>query len=188
MNLEFEQLKKDIFSDNWDSVVTSTDRLAEIGGDEVIDFLILCIASDNCHLRNRAAIALSDIKDNRALKPLLTAIFKKENQKSNGTMVYALESLDCSQNLKEIFKILFFENLESKISANSILSKQLFDFKRKDLLEIQQMWSECKLHPEKCPLYDEIETRKMMQDNVDAFLGFLRPKLKKRLSTVTRLK
>jgi hypothetical protein len=185
MNLEFEQLKKDIYSDDWDLVATSADRLAEIGGEEVIDFLILCIASDNRHLRNRVAIALSHIKDNRALEPLLAAIFKKENHKRNGTMVYALESLDCSQNLKEIFKILFFEALESKISAHSILSKQLFDLKRKDLLEIQQMWDDCKLHPEKCPLYDEIETREVMQGNVDGFMGYLRSKRKKR---VKRLK
>jgi hypothetical protein len=40
MNLEFEQLKKDIFSEDWDLVVTSTNRLAEIGGDEVIDFTL----------------------------------------------------------------------------------------------------------------------------------------------------
>jgi hypothetical protein len=102
----------------------------------------------------------------------LTSIFKKENHNNNGTMVFALESLDCSQKLKEIFKILFFETYESKISAYAILSDQPFDFTKEDLIEIKQMWGYCKQHPEKCPFYDDIETREMMQDAVDGFMSY----------------
>ena len=76
---EIETLKNDILSDNWEVVKTSADRLGQIGGDEVVDFLISLLALENSGIRNRAALALSDIKDNRALEPLLTAIFKKEN-------------------------------------------------------------------------------------------------------------
>ncbi len=39
-------------------------------------------------------------------------------------MVFALESLDCSQKLKEIFRILFYESYESKLSADAILNDQ----------------------------------------------------------------
>src|SRR5690554_2379648 len=93
LNIEFEKLKQDVFSDDWELVKSSADRLGQIGGDEVVDFLISLIALDNSGIRNRAALALEDIKDNRALEPLLTAIFKKENHNYNGTMVFALESL-----------------------------------------------------------------------------------------------
>jgi len=82
----------------------------------VVDFLISILSSDNSDIRNRAALALENIKDNRALEPLLAAIFIKENHNYNGTMVFALEPLDCSKKLKEIFKILFFETYESNIS------------------------------------------------------------------------
>ena len=183
LNIEFEQLKKDVFSDDWELVKSSADRLGKIGGTEVVDFLISLIDLDNSSIRNRAALALEEIKDNRALEPLLTAIFKKENHNYNGTMVFALESLDCSQKLKEIFRILFYETYESKISAFAILSDQIFDFTKEDLLEIQNMWNDCKQRPETCPCYDDLETREMMQDAVDGFMSYLTSKPTKKKKT-----
>lgn len=171
---EIEQLKKDVFSDDWELVKSSAKRLGKIGGAQVVDFLISLIALDDSGIRNSAALALEEIKDNRALEPLLTAIFKKENHNNNGTMVYALASLDCSQKLKGIFRILFYETYESKISAYAILFDQIFDFTKGDLIEIQQMWDDCKKHPDKCPCYEDIGTREMMQDAVDGFMGYLR--------------
>ena len=172
--IEIEILKQNIFSDNWELVKSSAYRLGEIGGDEVVNFLIYLISLDNSSIRNRAALALENIKDNRALEPLLTAIFKKENFNYNGTMVFALESLDCSKKLIEIFRILFYESYEAKISAYSILSDQVFDFTIEDLLEIRQMWEDCKLNPEKCPFFDEGDTRLMIQNAVDGFMCYLK--------------
>lgn len=188
LKIEFEQLKKDVFSDDWELVKSSADRLGQIGGDEVIEFLISLISLDNSGIRNRAALALENIKDNRALEPLLTAIFKKENHNYNGTMVFALESFDCSQKLKEIFRILFYETYESKISAYSILNDQIFDFTKDDLHEIQKMWDDCKLHPEKCPYIDDLETRQMMQNAVDGYMSYLKPKRKTTNNAKTKKK
>lgn len=39
LKIEIEQLKKDIFSDDWELVKSSADRLGKIGGEEVFDFL-----------------------------------------------------------------------------------------------------------------------------------------------------
>jgi hypothetical protein len=178
LKIEFEQLKKDVFSDDWELVKSSAYRLGQIGGDEVVDFLISLIALDNSSIRNRAALALKEIKDNRALEPLLTAIFKKENHNYNGTMVYALEPLDCSHKLKEIFKILFYETYESKVSAYDILCEQIFEFTTDDLYEIQKMWDDCNLNPEKCPYFDNIDMREMMQNAVEGFMWYLKPKRK----------
>jgi HEAT repeat protein len=172
---EINQLKENMFSDDWKTVKISADRLGKIGGKEVTDFLISLLDLNNPDIRNRAALALEDIKDNRALDPLLNAIFKKENHNYNGTMVFALESLDCSKKLKEIFKILFFETYESKISAYAILCDQTFDFTEQDLVDVQQMWEECKLEPAKCPGYDDEETRSMMQDAVEKYTSYLKP-------------
>ena len=190
LKIEIEQLKKDVFSDDWELVKSSADRLGKIGGDEVVNFLVSLIALDNSSIRNRAALALEDIKDSRALEPLLTAIFKKENHNYNGTMVFALEALDCSQKLKEIFRILFYETYESKICAYSILSGQIFDFTKEDLIEVKQMWDDCKQHPDKCPGYEDIETREMMQDAVDGFMSYLKPKptIKKNIKTTENAK
>ena len=135
--------------------------------------LISLLSSKNPLTRNEAALALKDRQENSALEPLLAAIFKKENHGYNGTMVYALESLDCSKKLKEVFQILFYETYESKMSAYSILSNQEFEFTEQDLFEIQQMWNDCKLHPEKCPCYEEEETRAMMEELVNDYMKYL---------------
>lgn len=72
--------------------------------------------------------------------------------------------------------ILFYESYESKISAQAILSEQIFSFSKEDFLEIQQMWNGCKYHSEKCPYYEDIEKRKMMKDEVSGFKSNLKPK------------
>ncbi len=179
LRIEIDQLKEDVLSDDWHLADSSAVRLIEIGGDEVINFFISLIAEDNSTIRNRAALALRDIKDNRALEPLLKAIFKKKNHNYNGTMVYALETLDCSAKLKEIFKILFYQTWESKQSAYSILFAQIFTFTDNDILEIKKMWDYIKLHPEKYPNYEEEETRAMMQDTLDGYTGYFKSKIKK---------
>jgi HEAT repeat protein len=151
----------------------AANRLAEIGGDEVLTFLKSLLKSENPIVRNCAALALKDMKDNRALEPLLEAIFKKENHNYNGNMVFALEGLDCSQKLKEIFKILFYESYESKLSAYAILSKQEFEFSEEDLHEINDMWEDTKQHPEKCQSYDYGDVPEMIQDAVDGYMRYL---------------
>ncbi|MGB4775110.1 MAG: HEAT repeat domain-containing protein [Daejeonella sp.] len=170
---ETDQLKKDIFSDDWDLIKSAAGRLIEIGGDEIVDFFISLLALDNPNIRNMAALALHDLKDNRAVEPLLKAIFKQENHQKNGTMVYALEELDCSTKLKEIFQILFYQTWESKQSAYSILSSQVFTFISDDLLEIKNSWDDIKSYPEKCPGYDDVKTREMIQNAVEGYMEYL---------------
>ncbi len=169
---EIEQLKKNMFSSDWELVKSSADKLGEIGGDEITDFFISLLDLDDSGIRNRAALALEQIGDNKAVEPLFKSIFKNHNY--NGTMVFALESLDCSKHLKDIFSILFSEAYESKMSAIAILDTQTFDFTSQDLLDINMMWEDCKLHPEKCPEIEDDEVKKEMQDSVDGFMEYLK--------------
>ncbi len=169
---DIEQLKKNIFSDDWELVKKSADKLGDLGGDDITDFLISLLDLDDSGIRNRAALALEQIKDNKAIEPLFKSIFKNHNY--NGTMVFALESLDCSKHLKDIFKILFFESYEAKMSAMAILDTQIFEFTSQDLMDIKEMWENCKLHPEKCPEIGNEEVRKEMQDSLDGFMEYLK--------------
>jgi len=169
---EIEQLKKNIFSNDWELVKFSADKLGEIGGDDITDFLISLLDLDDSGIRNRAALALEQIGDNKAVEPLFKSIFK--NQNYNGTMVFALESLDCSKHLKDIFKILFSEAYEAKMSAMAILDTQIFEFTSQDLININDMWEDCKLNPEKCPEIENVDVRKEMQDSVDGFMEYLK--------------
>jgi|WetSurMetagenome_2_1015567.scaffolds.fasta_scaffold30905_4 hypothetical protein len=169
---DIEQLKKNIFSEDWELVKKSADKLGELGGNEITDFLISLLDLDDSGVRNRAALALEQIGDNKAVDPLFKSIFNNHNY--NGTMVFALESLDCSKHLKDIFKILFSESYEAKISAMAILDTQIFEFTSQDLKDINEMWEDCKLHTEKCPEIEDDEVRKEMQDSVDGFMEYLK--------------
>ena len=122
--MKISKLKKDVFLEDWETVKSSVSELAAIGGEEVVIFLISLLEQKESGIRNRAALALEELKDNRAVDPLIKAIGKKENHNYNGTMVFALESLDCSKKIVEVFRILFEETYESKVSANAILEDQ----------------------------------------------------------------
>ncbi len=170
---EIDFLKKNIFSDDWDLVKKSAQRLGELGGKDITDFLISLIEQSDSGIRNRAALALEEIRDERALEPLLKSINKKENFNFNGTMVFALESSDCSKHLVEIFEILFYQTYESKMSAMSILDTQIFEFTKNDLINIEKMWKECLLNPEKCPEIENDEVKLKIQNSVDSFMKYL---------------
>lgn len=164
---EIEKLKRNIFSENWELVKSSADKLGKLGGDDITDFLISLLSEDNSGIRNRAALALERIGDSRAVEPLIDSIYKNPNY--NGTMVFALESLDCSKHLKDIFTILFTESYEAKISSMAILYSQDFVFSSQDLLDINMMWDDCKLHPDKFPDIKNEKVKERIQKLVDGF-------------------
>ena len=170
---EIDFLKKNIFSDDWKLVKKSAHRLGELGGKDITDFLISLLEQSDSRIRNIAALALEEIRDERALEPLLKSINKKENFNFNGTMVFALESLDCSKHLVEIFEILFYQTYESKMSAMSILDNQFFEFTKNDLINIEKMWKACLLNPEKCPEFENDEVKLEIQNSVDSFMKYL---------------
>ena len=163
------QLKKDVFSDDWELVKSSISKLAKIGGDEITLFLIELLEQKESGIRNRAALALEELKDNRAVEPLIEAIKKPENHEYNGTMVFALESLNCSDKIVEIFRILFEETYESKVSANAILEEQEFEYDKDDYDKVAKFWEHCNANKEKYPGFDDLETYEMMKENYELF-------------------
>jgi hypothetical protein len=167
------QLKKDLFSDNWDTAKSASDGLAEIGSPEVINFFISLLEQDNANIRNVAALGLRKLSDNQALEPLFRAINKKENENNRGTMVYALQTLDCSHKLPELFDLLFYGNFEVKMGVSVILDEQTFEFTRQDLYDILHKWEDLQRHPEKSSDLTE-ESSDFIKDYVDSFLAYLK--------------
>jgi hypothetical protein len=128
------------------------------------------LASNQPKIRNRAALIIRKTADNQAVVPLLFAIFKKANRNYNGTLVYALQSLDCSHYLKEIFKILFFEGYEAKLMAYQILCDQEFIFTKNDLLKIQKMYQK----HQQLAVKNEDETNEMINDAYIGYMSYLK--------------
>lgn len=172
-NIKIEEFKRGMLSDNWDTILKSGDSLVKIGNEEVFKFLINLLESENVLIRNGAALALHDLENSEAVEPLLKSIFRPENKNHNGTMVYALENLNCENRLVDIFKILFYHEDEPKMSAYTILEEQIFKFNRDDLKEIEKMWNECSLNPEKGKGFDNKETKLMMMSAYKGFIEYL---------------
>ena len=170
MRSNIEKWKVEIQSEDWNVALDAADNLGKIGGDNVIDFLLNLLSSNEMRIRNAAALAIRNLQDSKAIEPLLVSIFNPENKDYNGTMVYALQTLDCKNNLVDIFKILFYESYESKIVAYAILEEQTFEFSREELLKIKAMWGEIENNSNE--LYDK-ETMLMMKDAYEGFISYL---------------
>lgn len=119
-------------------------------------------------------MALRELEDNNAIEPLLKAIFKPANKNNNGTLVYALEKMDCTHKLVELFRILFYQSYEAKLMACRILDKQIFEFHRDDLREIQRMWKKENQNTEKVNDFEDEKTYLMMQNAYEGFIEYLK--------------
>ncbi|WP_052733034.1 HEAT repeat domain-containing protein [Hymenobacter terrenus] len=169
--MDIASLKANFVSCDRAIAAPALDALVNRGGEEVLAFLVSFLTGTDVQLRNSAAIALRDLADNRALAPLLQAIFKKENENHRGTLVYALHTLDCSQQLVPLFDLLFYGNQEVKMGAMSVLDSQAFDFNANDLYTIQAKWEDVQQHPEQCPEYEVWQEQ--IQQTVGGFLAYL---------------
>ena len=166
-----DSLKADFFSPDPVVATAAAGRLGELRGTEVIDFLLSVLKSKDALQRNSAALALRDIGDNRAGEPLWQEIQNPENRNKRGTMVYALEKLDCSQKLPDLFDLLFYGSYEVKMYAGTILDEQIFEFSEADLHAIQRKWDDLQRHPEKCVDFESCKDD--IQHFVEGFTSYL---------------
>lgn len=170
LNNEVATLKSKIQS-NDPHALSAITHLIELDRSAALDYLITLLNSTDPELRNLSALGLRDLADNGALEPLFVAIMKPENVNSRGTLVYALETLNCSAKFSEMFDLLFYGNYEVKVGAATILEDQEFEFSKVDLLVIQDKWTHIQLNPNLCPDYDKC--RADIEDLVSSYLNHL---------------
>ncbi len=128
-----------IINGEWSDKVDAGDILVENPTAEIVGKLIGLLDSNDGYVRNASALALREIGDNTAVSPLLKAIHKKENMNNRGTLVYALENLDCSRHFMTIFALALADSFEVKMSAMDILHEQGFYIDDDDCLKAQSM-------------------------------------------------
>lgn len=73
------------------------------------------------NIRNTISIILMDLKCNKSIDTIIKILNDKKN-KNCATLIYALEGLDCSDRIIEIFHI----NLDGNYEAKCNLYRQLF--------------------------------------------------------------
>lgn len=133
-----DYLINELFSDSWEKAVAASDELAEHTESNVVSALVNVLDS-NCHYaQNAAALALREIGDNSAVTPLLRAIAKPFNKDNRSTLVYALETLDCSNYFSIIFDLVLSDKWDVSISALNILQEQSFHLSEVDIEEARK--------------------------------------------------
>ena len=166
--LHITQLKTDFLGRDGQLALRACDQLATNAGDDGRNFLISSLGSSEPQIRNRAAVGIRESKDQRALTPLLRAILAPQNKNYNGTLVFALEALDCTVHFQQVFDILFYQSYEAKMSAAAILSEQSFIVNTGSIQSVKQKWEAILLDPSQCPAFED--SRDYIQDIVDSYV------------------
>jgi len=124
---QFTKLIETIVKDEWVEKMAAIDILAtKFPTSRTVAALCSLLESTDASIRNAAALGLRDIGDYSAFSSLVKAINKPENFNHDGTLVYALEGLDCSNDFLAIFKIAIHGSFEARFGAIDILSEQEF--------------------------------------------------------------
>lgn len=159
---QIRRWKKELLDDNQTVALAAVDGLAKNGGENIFNHAIDLLKSPKPAVRNIAAILLRDLKDDRAVEPLFATALNPDLMDYSGTLIYALEELNCEHHIVDLFYILFYHEYEAKMMAFGILRTQTFDASKEDLMTIQQMWRKCCLDPNEGLGFDHPETREMM--------------------------
>ncbi|KEO73982.1 HEAT repeat domain-containing protein [Anditalea andensis] len=117
------------------------DKLAEIGGDEILNKLIELVKSDDIECVHLAARALANIDNNQsALDTIMEAIHDNRNRHQNGALVQALEGFDLSLKFVDIFRIYLFGNFKSSLLAKEYLDYVEFDVTPRVIKKVEKHW------------------------------------------------
>lgn len=80
----------------------------------------LTLTSDK-KLRNLLAISLRDIGSEEAISPLIRLVNDPRTVGSRGTLLYALESFDCTEHLETIIHLFLTGNFEVQAGAYQLI-------------------------------------------------------------------
>ncbi len=135
------KLRQQIISTDGEERLRAADRLASIGGDEAFNILIPVLNNKNTGIRDAAALSLRAIGNSKAVPYLVKAIRNSKDKKNCGTLVYALEKLDCSKLLLLLVKLALHGSFEVQNHALTILFEQSFKTSRGEIAKAKNMVS-----------------------------------------------
>lgn len=127
-----------MYSENWEESLSAADQLAAMHTDEAIAFLVEALDSNDNWIRNAASLGIREANNSSASKALLERIKELGTDEEIGTLVYSLETFDCSRNLLDIVNLYFDGNYEVKVSAKAIFEDQQFQLTQKELGKVTQ--------------------------------------------------
>ena len=118
--------------DEWEASIDSISY-----NKESVPFLIKVLKTTNDRfLINKLAITLGDIKNERAVKPIVDLLAKKENETPKGNLLTALQQFDYSPYEDLLFDLFLNGNYEVSCKAYEMLIEimdQLSDDRKKKI-------------------------------------------------------
>lgn len=119
----------------------AADKLAEIAGEEEIQWLVTLLSSDNYNTVYLAARALSKSKSNALAIEAVFDLIKTGTQPFlKGILTEALAGFDCSEYFVEVFKLYLFGNLKVSAMAKEVLDEQEFAITPRVIRKAEKHW------------------------------------------------
>ena len=146
-----EKLKARVLSENFQTQKWACHDLFYFGGRfnktarrKLRQYLVNLFDQDNSGARSAVALVVRENRYQPALRPLLRAMLKPENSRNRGALAYALETLDCSKHLCELFEIVFSapSNYVTLVHTLTVLEEQPFRMNNDKLHQIARRWEE----------------------------------------------
>jgi HEAT repeat protein len=112
-----------------ESVEEAESILEKVGQNKYKDAVPLLISylisTENHRIRNSIAIALSDIGDKIAVKPLIEMINDPKTMGYRGSLLYALKPFDCSSHLETLVNHLMTGNYEVQLNSYELIEENI---------------------------------------------------------------
>lgn len=140
--MEVEELLKKMCDKGESEAFIYSDKLAKIGGTELMHQLIELMKSDNLETSFLAVRTLSLMEENQpALKPVFELIHHPAYKSKNGYLVQLLEGFDLSESFVDLFRVFLFGNFKSSSLAKSYLDSVEFEITPRVLKKAEKHWN-----------------------------------------------
>ena len=107
-------------------------NIEHINEQDKIELLKLFSVTDNPLIFNHIALIFSDIQLHTATRKIINKILSGKYDNYVGTLVYALENLDCKKDIIAIIKILCTKDYEARLHAFEIVEKNANSISKKN--------------------------------------------------------
>ena len=132
--LDIEKLKIWIYKNEIDKIVEYAQNLPQCNYNNFIEYLIKeleCTQSGDC--RNTIAYTIGVLKCNDAIPILVKLIFTPDLKNNRGSLIYALEDLDCGKWLEQLVPLLYEGNYEVRLNVYNLLQNKKREMPPEDI-------------------------------------------------------
>ncbi|WP_409294247.1 HEAT repeat domain-containing protein [Peribacillus sp. SCS-26] len=124
-----------LMNERLEEAASLLEKAGQMKDKEAVPILINYLKStENHNLRNSIALALSDIGDEKAVKPLIEMINDPKTLGHRGSLLYALKPFDCSAYLETLIKHLLTGNLEVQLTSFELIEENVHSPVRDEVL------------------------------------------------------